>query len=131
MALTYEEFKKIAPKETSEFFDILLPYLNKYIGGNNDLHFIGTSYCSGDNGQKSYYLSIYALGQLKEYTAFLGECGYRANVYCLDSANTMNQPTLDALYDKYTDYIVEIESKQIKVPENNEYSRKITFRWFN
>ena len=70
MALTYEEFKKIVPKETSEFFDILLPYLNKYIGGNNDLHFIGTSYYSGDNGQKSYYLSIYPHSPKKAVYSF-------------------------------------------------------------
>ena len=140
MALTYDEFKKIVPKETSEFFDILLPYLNKYIGGNNDLHFIGTSYCSGDNGPKSYYLSIYALGQLKEYTAFLGECGYRANVYRLENANTMNQPTLDALYDKYNYLIPQYDDRtlyqglqplDIIVDLHNKYGNNLNSYIFN
>ena len=35
----------------------------------------------------------------------------------------------DAIYEKYTDYIIEIESKQIEVPENNEYSRNYSFSY--
>ena len=35
----------------------------------------------------------------------------------------------DAIYEKYTDYIIEIESKEIKVPENNEYSRNYSFSY--
>ena len=30
MALTYDEFKKIVPKETLDFFNTLLPLLNRY-----------------------------------------------------------------------------------------------------
>ena len=35
----------------------------------------------------------------------------------------------DAIYEKYTDYIIEIESKQIKIPKNNEYSRNYSFSY--
>ncbi|MBR2710973.1 MAG: hypothetical protein IKE89_00700, partial [Bacilli bacterium] len=35
----------------------------------------------------------------------------------------------DTIYAKYTEYIIDIESKKIKVPENNEYARKYSFSY--
>ena len=35
----------------------------------------------------------------------------------------------DTIYAKYTEYIIDIESKRIKVPENNEYARKYSFSY--
>ena len=113
MALTYEEFKKIVPKETSEFFDILLPYLNKVVGGNLNITFENTKYFADGDEQKCYYLAIYALSCLKEYTAFLGECGFRNYFKDLEEINSMIPPKLDNLYDRYNYLIPQYDDKTL------------------
>jgi len=92
MALTYNEFNKIVPKETVDFFNFLLPYLDHHIGRGAAIYFNG-GYNASDNGSKSYYLSVYALNSLKEYMAFLGESGFNIGAYNLDKQNTTNEKT--------------------------------------
>lgn len=113
MALTYDEFKKIVPKETVDFFNFLLPYLSRYVGRGIDLYFNGTNYCVEDNGCKSYYLSVYSLNSLKEYMAFLGESGFKSNAYKLETATTNNEPSLELLYEKYNYLIPQYEDKTL------------------
>ena len=113
MALTYDEFKKIVPKETLDFFSVLLPLLNRYLSHGSDLYFNGTNYSADDNGSISFYLSVYALNSLKEYMAFLGESGFKKNAYKIDEPNVNNIPPLDFLYEKYNYLIPQYEDKTL------------------
>ena len=84
MALTYSEFKKIVPEETSQFFDTLLPYLNYYIGRGVDLEIAGVESNSEHKDSKTFFLSLYAISEINEYKAFLGECGFKKNYIHID-----------------------------------------------
>ncbi len=101
MALTYTEFKKIVPKETSDFFDTLLPYLSYYFGNNYDISFSGTDTKSSNSDSKVFYLSLYALSEAKEYMAFLGELGFKKSLYRINPANLNKNIDLESLYEKY------------------------------
>ena len=57
MALTYDEFKKIAPKETLDFFSVLLPLLNRYLSHGSDLYFNGTNYSKTDLSNGNIYIN--------------------------------------------------------------------------
>ena len=113
MALTYDEFKKIVPKETLDFFNTLLPLLNRYVSHGANLYFNGTNYSADDNGSISFYLSVYALNSLKDYMAFLGESGFKKNAYRIDEPNVNNIPPLDFLYEKYSYLIPQYEDKTL------------------
>jgi len=116
MALTYSEFKKIVPKETSDFFDILLPYLNYYIGHEHDLEISNCETNAHHKDSKTFFLTLYAISELKEYRAFLGECGYKknlCNVKVPTTSNTLNPVTLEPLYEKYNYLIPVYEDKTL------------------
>ena len=74
MALTYEEFKKIVPKETSEFVDLFLPYWDYYVRYGNIISLSGIEVYSEKS--KEFVSMLNALSQMTEYGVFLGKCGY-------------------------------------------------------
>ena len=114
MALTYTEFKKIVPKETSEFFDNLLPYLNYYVGRTFDLDFFGVETSAHHKDSKTFFLALYAVSSFKEYSAFLGECGFKKNLYNMKyspESSTMNKVNVDELYEKFNYLIPVYEDK--------------------
>lgn len=113
MALTYEEFKKIVPKETSDFFDELLPYLNHYIGIGYKLNIGNLETDHKDS--KTFFLSLYALSSLDEYMAFLGGLGYKKNIYQLDDIGryVTNNQSKKALYEKFNYLLPSYEDKTL------------------
>lgn len=114
MALTYSEFKKIVPEETSQFFDTLLPYLNYYIGRGVDLEIAGVESNSEHKDSKTFFLSLYAISEINEYKAFLGECGFKKNYIHIDKGATpINQISSENIYDKYNYLIPVYEDKTL------------------
>jgi len=111
MALTYDEFKNTVPKETSEFFDKLLPLLNVYLVKDKDLNFTETIIAK-HSYSKTFYLSLYALSSLKEYMAFLGECGFKRNAYQIESNITTNM-SKEELYEKFNYLIPHYDDKSL------------------
>lgn len=77
MTLTYEEFKKIVPKETSEFVDLFLPYWYSYVRFDEIISLSQIKVVSAK--AKEFVSMLNALSQMKEYRVFLGTCGYKKN----------------------------------------------------
>lgn len=113
MALTYEEFKNIVPKETVTFFDELTQYLNYYIGKNKYVFFKDSEHASEHKDSRVFFLSLYALSSLKEYMAFLGELGYKRNAYKIDEASMNINNNSEELYEKYNYILPQFEDKTL------------------
>ena len=109
MSLTYNEFKKIVPEETSTFFEQLLPLIDYYIGDYNDLQ-IGTDFNENETIKK-FFLSIYCLGNMDEYSAFLGLLGYDNSVLEVEEVKLEAKTNLEDLYNKYNYLIPNYKDK--------------------
>jgi len=85
MALIFEEFKNIVPKETYDFFNNLLPQLDEYIYLENDLEIgeEGEFIVEGEN-DIAFYLSFYCLSNFKEYSGLLSSLGFKSDNYDLN-----------------------------------------------
>lgn len=81
MTLTYEEFKKIVPKETSEFVDLFLPYWYSYVRFDEIISLSQIKVVSAK--AKEFVSMLNALSQMKEYRVFLGTCGYKKIILIL------------------------------------------------
>lgn len=113
MALTYDEFKKIVPKETSDFFDELLPHLAYYIDNGYDIRFTTTPSTAYFDESKAFFLSLYVLGNIKEYAALLGPLGYKRSNYHIDNKNIDFLLNKEELYEKYNYLIPVYEDKTL------------------
>ena len=82
---TYEELIKILPKETVDFIDTILPYLDYYCRLKNTLE----GDCSDIDNEKSkiFYLCLYAGCKNKETEAILGRFGFNKEIFNLEKTN--------------------------------------------
>lgn len=116
MALTYNEFNKIVPKETVQFFDNLLPYLNFYLTRDMELDFHDIDTSAQHKDSKTFFLALYALSEFKEYSAFLGECGFKKTCYNIkmpSPSNNINPIKTDEIYEKFNYLIPAYDDKTL------------------
>ena len=87
---TYEELVKILPKETVEFIDTVLPYLDYYCRKNINMSFTGITIDNFKN--KIFYLCLYAGCKNKETEAILSRLGFDKEIfkYCISKVNHDN-----------------------------------------
>lgn len=87
---TYEELIKILPKETVEFIDTVVPYLDYYCRKNIDMSFTGITIDNFKN--KVFYLCLCAGCKNKETEAILSRLGFDKEIfkYCISKVNRDN-----------------------------------------
>lgn len=73
---SYEEFLKLVPKETKEFINYALPYLNYYSVESRYLEFRKTDSYTSNYYSKFFFLMLYAMTKNPTYESYFSKYGF-------------------------------------------------------
>lgn len=96
--LSYNEFKKLAPKETVEFVDFALPYLDYYAKDNRFLFFRRLDNSTNNYYSKYFFLLLYAMAQNSEYENFFSKFGFEKERVKVDKDSMTSKKTKEELF---------------------------------
>lgn len=77
--ISYKEFKRLVPQETSEFIDFISPILEYYTNSSRYLEFRKTEETSKHYFSKMLFLLVYGMCFQKEYESLFSKYGFDKN----------------------------------------------------